>query len=124
MRTQMISLIAWAVAVAGCTGSEPGRQTQGAASKVSGQATERWSFLRTSQGMTVHIDSGRLTTRADTVRVRARVIRGGDTTKREFEIACGPRRFLAFDRDAGWRPITQGVSAVLAESLCESTPPR
>jgi hypothetical protein len=116
MRTRVTSFIAWAWLLAACKGSESpgtGRET-----------TPRWQLAGTARDRTVHIDAASLTKRADTMRVTARIVQGVDTAMEKIEIACVAQEYRRLDRDQDWQPVKDGLSRVIAESLCAETPPR
>ncbi len=126
MRMRVTSIIACVavVAVAACSGSESPRQGENPASEVSPQAVERWEPLPKSRGRTVHVDMASLTRRADTVRMRARMLQGGDTVTGEIEIACATQRSRRIDDDQPWQPIKVGMPRMIADSLCIDNPRR
>ncbi len=120
MRMRVTNLIGWtlAVLVAACTGSESPPQGQATASEASGQTSDRWRLAGTVRGRTVHIDLASLTKRADTVRVQARITQEADTTMGEVEIACAAQQYRRIDQDQGWQAVREGLSGVIAESVC------
>lgn len=113
MLMRMMRPVVLASALWGCTGSER-----------PGQTTERWRPVRTIGGRTVQIDSASLTTHADTVRVRARVIQGVDTSTRTMEISCTGLQFRSLEGNRDWAPVRKGISGAIAEAVCATTPPR